>query len=396
MIPITRPWLPPLEAYAALLEGVWSSRMLSNFGVLATRLEAHARDYLGAAHVLSVSSGDVALALALRAFELPAGGRVLVPSFTFNSTVNAILWNGLRPDFIDIDPATLTVDPGDVAARLDGAVAIVATHVFGSPADVESLAALARQAGVRLLFDAAHGYGSLHGGRHIGTFGDAEVFSLSGTKPATSGEGGLFATADPDLAERFRYLRAYGFQGDYNSHYVGLNGKLSELHAALGLLTLPRIEEALAARARHVRAYRERLGAIPGVLLQRVQPTDRSTYKDFAVIFSAAEDRARVEAALAAEEIQTKRYFRPCHRMDAYRVHADRPLPITEWVAERILCLPLFEDLTDEDRDLVCGVAEAAIAKGDESLRGRAPVAVRRSRHRTRVATAGGHGDPAA
>lgn len=373
MIPITRPWLPPLDAYASLLEEVWSSRMLSNFGDMATRLEARAREYLGAAEVLTVSSGDVALALALRSFELPPGGRVLVPSFTFNSTVNAILWNGLTPDFVDIDPETLTIDPADVATRLEGAVAIVATHVFGAPAAIEELTALARSAGARLLFDAAHGYGSLHDGRHIGTFGDAEVFSLSGTKPVTSGEGGLFSTADPVLAERFRYLRAYGFQADYHARYIGLNGKMSELHAALGLLTVPRIEEALAARMRHVTAYVGRLDGL-GLAYQRVAAGDRSTYKDFAILFRDTADRVRTEGALTAAGVQTKRYFRPCHQMDAYRAHARRPLPATESTYERILCLPLYEGLTDAERETV----SSTIVRTLERARPRAATTSRR------------------
>ena len=252
MIPITRPALPPLAEYVRLLERIWSTKMLSNFAEHTAALEAMATEYLGAACVLTVSSGDVALILAMRALQLPPRTRVLVPSFTFNSTVNAILWNDLRPVFVDIDPDTLNVDPADVERKIDGAGAILATHVFGNPAAVDELARIAGGAGARLIFDAAHGYGTLRNGRHVGTFGDAEVFSLSGTKPVTSAEGGLFATSNPELAERFRYLRAYGFQYDYHSRYVGLNGKLSELHAALGLLTVARIEDALAARRVHV------------------------------------------------------------------------------------------------------------------------------------------------
>lgn len=366
MIPIMRPWLPPLEDYVGLLQGIWASRMLSNFGELATALEAQCASYLDSPHVLSASSGDIALALAIRALDLPAGSRVLVPSFTFNSTVNAVLWNGHRPVFVDIDAATLTVDPADVATRVDGAAAIVATHVFGNPAAVERLAEIARSAGVRLLYDAAHGYGSLHGERRVGTFGDAEVFSLSGTKPVTSAEGGLFTTADPDLADRFRYLRAYGFQADYHARFVGLNGKMSELHAALGLLTMARIEEALAARRLHVDGYLEGLGdlrAAGEVTVQQVAPGDRSTYKDFAVLFRNRATRDRVERALGDSRIQTKRYFRPCHRMDAYAAHAERALPVTDWVYDRILCLPIFEELAEADRDLVLDVVERTILR---------------------------------
>ena len=182
MIPITRPALPPLTEYVALLERVWSSRMLSNFAEYASALEALAADYLGANCVLTVSSGDVALILSLRALQLPPKSRVLVPSFTFNSTVNAILWNDLTPVFVDIDPENLNIDPADVARRVEGVGAVLATHVFGNPAPVGELARLAGGVGARLVFDAAHGYGSIRQGKHVGQFGDAEVFSLSGTK----------------------------------------------------------------------------------------------------------------------------------------------------------------------------------------------------------------------
>jgi dTDP-4-amino-4,6-dideoxygalactose transaminase len=337
--------------------------MLSNFGPLAVELEEQSRKYLGSEHLLAASSGDVALILAVRALGLAPGSRVIVPSFTFNSTVNAILWNGLRPVLTDIDPETLNLDPAAVRERIDGAAAIVATHVFGNPADVDALSALAAEARVPLLFDAAHGYGSLHDGRHVGTFGAMEVFSLSGTKPVTSGEGGMVVTNDPELAEKIRFLRAYGFQGDYVSRYVGLNGKLSEMHAALGLLTMVRVEEALAARQRHVTGYRERLEALPGITFQRVAAGDRSTFKDLAVLFDDTTTRNRVELALTAAGVQTKRYFHPCHTMPAYRPFADHALPATESVYARILCLPLFEELTDVERGLICSIVEKAAAR---------------------------------
>lgn len=387
MIPITRPTLPPLADYVGLLQRVWSTKMLSNFAEYATALEALAAEYLGAASVLTVSSGDVGLILALRALQLPPKTRVLVPSFTFNSTVNAILWNDLRPVFVDIDPESLNVDPADVERKIDGAGAILATHVFGNPAAVHELARIAGGAGARLIFDAAHGYGTLRAGRHVGTFGDAEVFSLSGTKPVTSAEGGFLATSNPELAERFRYLRAYGFQYDYHSRYIGLNGKLSELHAALGLLTVARIEDALAARRLHVDRYLGRLGAVRGVTFQKVSPQDRSTYKDFALLFATGQERYLVETALTAAQVQTKRYFRPCHQMDAYRSYANGALPVTEDVYRRILCLPLFEDLAADQVDSICDVVEVAV--GPVSPKPRSRLDATRRTGRRSAGTAG-------
>lgn len=363
LIPITRPELPPLDSYVELLRGIWDSRMLSNFGTHARQLEAIAARYLGV-HARVTVNGDVGLACAIAALRIPPGSTCLVPSFTFNSTINAVLWNDLVPVFVDADPETFNMDPA--AARAAPAECeprlIVATHVFGNPADAPSLWRLASDCGARLLFDAAHAYGSMREGVMVGGLGDAEVFSLSGTKPVTCAEGGLVTSRDPEFMRRLEYVRAYGFQADYDSQCQGLNGKMSELHAALGTLTLPTIEAVLARRLAQVAHYRRRLQGIPGLRFQHVREVDRSTYKDFAVVFASADDRARAEQALAERGIQTKRYFRPCHTMTAFWPLARGPLPVTEDLYERVLCLPLFAALTETQIDHIAAVIEQAVA----------------------------------
>lgn len=356
MIPITRPELPPMDEYVALLEEIWASRMLSNFGPMAQRLEAMTSEYLGVPTMVVVS-GDIGLTLTLAALDLPKGSACLVPSFTFNSTINAVLWNDLRPVFVDIDPATFTMDPEDARRAAEGrdVSCIVATHVFGNPADSDGLRGVADDLGARLLFDAAHGYGASRDGVKVGGLGDVEVFSLSGTKPVTTAEGGLIASHDADLLERIKLLRAYGFYGDYDSKLVGLNGKMSELHAALGLLTMRRIEKALAVRDALVAEYLSRLEH-GGLQTQSVRSMDRSTYKDFAVTFRDRATRDRVEVALSDRQIQTKRYFRPCHQMTAFKPLSERSLPVTEDIYDRTLCLPLFETLGIESLDGICSV----------------------------------------
>ena len=216
--------------------------------------------------------------------------------------------------------------------------------------------------GARLLFDAAHAYGATRDGVKVGGLGDAEVFSLSGTKPVTTAEGGLIATRDAQLLRRIELLRGYGFSGDYNSKLVGLNGKMSELHAALGLLTLRRIEDALAARAAHVAHYMQILADVSGLSYQRVRLEDRSTCKDFAIAFANSSLRDQVETALTAAGVQTKRYFKPCHRMDAFAHLHTRPLPATEVAHERILCIPLFESMTSTDVELIGGTIRKAVS----------------------------------
>jgi dTDP-4-amino-4,6-dideoxygalactose transaminase len=365
MIPITRPELPALEEYVALLEQIWSSRMLSNFSRFAKELEQLTREYLGV-DTRVVTSGDIGLVLTVAALRLPAGSRALVPSFTFNSTINALLWNGVRPVFVDIDPETLNMDPlaARDAANKHAPSVIVATHVFGNPADADALGSIATSCGARLVFDAAHGYGARRGSAMVGSLGDAEVFSLSGTKPVTSGEGGLISSHDGALLADVELRRGYGFKGDYNSRVQGLNGKMSELHAALGLLTMRRIEAALAARHELVLRYRQGLAPISGLGYQLVRDADRSTFKDFAVLFPETGLRDTVEQALTANEIQTKRYFRPCHLMDAFSEYADAPLPVTEDTYARILCLPLFESLSVDAIDHICEIVSGVVRGG--------------------------------
>ena len=190
-----------------------------------------------------------------------------------------------------------------------------------------------------------------------------EVFSLSGTKPVTTAEGGLVTSRDPEYLERLTYTRAYGFQTDYNSRYIGLNGKMSELHAALGVLTLARIEEMIKIRTGLVERYRRNLESVPGLRFQAVRPEDRSTYKDLAVLFPTARARNSVESALTKEAIQTKRYFRPCHAMDSFRQFSTETLPVTETTYERILCLPLFSELAHDDVDRICEIVQTNAAR---------------------------------
>jgi len=353
VIPICRPELPPLERYVELIRDVWASRMLSNFGKYAHRFETRAQAYLGTPRVRAVASCDLGLMIGLAALDLPPGGEAIVPAFTFNSTINAILWNGLTPVFADIDPRRLTVDPAEIATlRTPRTAVVVGTHVFGNPCDHDAIRAAAGP-GLPIVYDAAHAYGSRYRGRPAGTLGDVEVFSFSGTKLVTSAEGGLVAAARDDLVSRIEYLRAYGFQTDYESHVVGINAKLSEPNAALGVLTMETVERAVARRQEIVRRYRSALAGVPGVSFQEVDERDRSTWKDFAIL--CGRDRDGLMRALEAAAIQTKRYFRPAHTMRAYRRFATRPLPRTEAVYDRILCLPIFNELSDAEVDEVTG-----------------------------------------
>lgn len=357
MLPISRPSLPPLDDYVELLRDVWQSRMLSNFAEYAQRFEAKVRERTGNPLALGVASGDIGLVLSLAALELPEGGECLVPSFTFNSTINAVLWNRLRPVFVDVDPQTFNVDLDDVERRVgERTVAIVGTHVFGSPLDLRRLLAIAQRHELPTMIDAAHAFGGAYDGLPIGhpQLGTLQVFSFSGTKQVTSAEGGVIAPARDDLHERLLRLRGYGFLGDYVSHDVGLNGKLSELHAALAVLTVDTVTAAVERRSRLVALYRDRLAPVDGLRWQRHLEATRPAHKDLGV--RCPRDRDGLARHLDAHGVQTKKYFLPLHTMPAYAPFrsSDDDLADTEALAGEILCLPLFNELRDEEVEQVC------------------------------------------
>lgn len=359
-LPLSRPSIADPDAVARDVEAIVRSGLLTN-GPFVRRLEARAAEYLGVRHCVAVSSCTAGLMLVLRAAELT--GEVIVPSFTFAATAHAVDWNGLRPVFADVDPDTLTLSPASVEGTVGMRTsAILATHVYGTPCDVEGLAAVADEFGLRLLFDAAHAFGSRHAGRMVGGFGDAEVFSLSPSKVLVAAEGGIIATDDDLLAERCRIGRDYGNPGDYDCRFVGLNARMSELHAATALASFEDLEERLEERNRLATAYQAALGSIPGLSFPVVRDGDRSTYKDLTVMIDPARFGAPtrpVAEALGAEGIDSRRYYDPpVHRMRAYRsrgrVAGD--LPVTAWAAEHVLSLPLWTGMTNAQ---VSGVAEA-------------------------------------
>jgi len=356
---LCRPAVAATEQLGSVLLDIVASGALTN-GRYVAELERRAAEYLGVRHCIAVSSCTSGLMLLLRASEL--SGDVIVPSFTFAATAHAVAWAGLRPVFADIDPQTLTLSPRSVM-RATGvrAAAILATHTYGTPADVEGLDDIARRNGIRLFFDAAHAFGSLHGGRHVGTFGDAEVFSLSPTKVLVAAEGGIIATQNDVLAERCRIGRDYGNPGDYDCRFIGLNARMSELHAAVALASLDDIEDRIRDRNALADHYGSALGTVPGITLPVVPPDDRSTYKDFTVLVDPeafGTDARTLASALAAEGIETRRYYDPpVHRMRAYErlaASTNGSLATTDYASRRVLCLPLWSGMSDEDVDRVC------------------------------------------
>lgn len=356
-LPFVRPTVPDFARVAARVEEGYARGMLTN-GPIVREFEAAAAERLGVPHVIAVSSCTAGLMLVLR--SLAPNGPVVLPSFTFSASAHAVAWNGLEPRFVECDAASFQVDPASAAARLDGAGALLATHVFGSPCDVEAVEALAANAGVPVMFDAAHGFGGSRAGRAIGGFGAAEVFSLSPTKVVVAGEGGVIATRDDALAADLRIGRDYGNPGNYDTQFVGLNARMSELHAAIGIESLAGLDERLEQRRHIVSRYRSGLAELPGVAIQHIDAGDESTYKDFTIAIdedSFGLSRDAVVQALRVDGIDTRCYFSPpVHRQHAYRDVEPYDLPITDAVSARVVSLPIYASLTDRDIDAVTRV----------------------------------------
>ena len=272
-IHISLPSLPPIDVFAPDVAQIVSSRWTSNSGPYCDRLEAETREYLDVEHVVAAPSGDVALGMAFQAVRtlLPGRDEVIVPSYTFPSTANAVIRAGLRPRFCDVDPSSLCATEESVRPLLSSrTAAIVPVHAHGNPCDMPSFESLAAESGAMLVSDAAAALGATFDGRRIGGFGDLEVFSLSSTKVMTAGEGGLLACRDGDLASLLRRIGRYGLQSDYESDVVGINGRLAELPAALALRGLPLLDGWLGDRRRAGELYAELLAECPGVRLQQL------------------------------------------------------------------------------------------------------------------------------
>lgn len=327
-------------------------------GPLVRELEHAAAERLGVDHVVAVASCTTGLMLVWKVLE-PARP-VVIPGFTFAASAHALDWNHVDLRFAECDPYSFQIDERDALAKLAGAGGLLATHVFGAPCDPSALQIEADRVGIPLVFDAAHAFGARLQGRSVGGFGAAEVFSLTPTKPLVAGEGGLVATRDAELARQVRIGRNYGNPGNYDSQFSGLNGRMSEFHAAVALASLERFEEDLAARQARAERYCNGVAGVTGLRAQTVRAGDTSTWKDLTIFIDKEKyglDAGEVSVALRADGIDTRRYFwPPVHLHHAYRSRFPTVLPVTEAVAGSVISLPVWPAMELSTVDIVIEV----------------------------------------
>jgi dTDP-4-amino-4,6-dideoxygalactose transaminase len=358
-VPMVRPVLPSFSGMAGGVESILSTGMVTK-GRFMQEFEQALSEHLSVKHAIAVSSCTSGMMLTHKALEL--SGDVIVPSFTFMATASALVWAGLHPIFADVDRATNNLDPIAAEAVITSqTTAIVAVHQFGNPADIAALEKMADRHGLTLIFDAAHGFGARYQGDPVGKQAKAQIFSLSPTKLLISGEGGIVATNDDTLAAKIRIGREYGNDGNYDSAFAGLNARMPEFNALLGLHSLENLEEAAHNRNETVTLFQESLGRLPGIGFQSVRPGDRHSYREFSITIEAdlfGLTRDDLALALTAENVDTRKYYQPpIHKQTAYRSFYDgKPLPNTDWLSSHSLSLPMWSNMSAE---VALGICEA-------------------------------------
>ena len=351
MIPVTKPFLPPREEYQELLNGIWTRQWLTNMGPLASQLEMDLKDYLKVNHLLFVTNGTIALQMAIKALEIT--GEIITTPFSFVATTSTIVWEGCNPVFVDIDKDTLCIDANKIEAAItDKTQAILATHVYGNPCEVERIDLIAKKHNLKVIYDAAHAFGVEVNGRSIFEFGDISTCSLHATKLYHSIEGGLLITKDPAILKKLASERNFGISGFDSFDDLGLNGKNSEFHAAMGLANLKYIEEISKKRKALTERYDDKLKNLKARRpIWHDDSENNAAY--YPVIFENEELMLKCKEHLQLNEIGTRRYFYPS-LSSALPYVEPQHFPLTDDIGKCVLCLPLFYDLTMEEVDMIC------------------------------------------
>lgn len=358
---VTKPFLPKLETFCDGLQEIWENQWLTNNGPVVQRYARQLSHYFETDNVCLFNNGTLALQIALQGMRL--GGEVITTPFSFVATTHALFWNKTRPVFVDIEPETYTLDPERVEAAITPwTTAILAVHVFGYPCQVNVLADIARRHNLTLIYDAAHAFGVRLGSRSISHFGDISMFSFHATKPYHSIEGGLLTFRDSGLKQTFDYLKNFGFENETEVVMPGTNAKMNEIQALMGLLVLEHLEEITKTRERIAEVYRQKLANVRGLRLPAVPAPDvRLNYAYFPIEVEQAEfgiSRDRLYEELKEYNIFTRRYFYPlicdysCYRSIAIQ----DPLTVARNVAERILTLPIYCELSLDDVERICDI----------------------------------------
>jgi dTDP-4-amino-4,6-dideoxygalactose transaminase len=363
---VGRPNIGNRESFLARVNDILDRRWLSNNGPVVQEFEKRVAETLGVKHALAMCNATAAIEIACRALGLK--GEVILPSYTFVATAHALQWQEITPVFCDMDSVTHNLDPAKIEKLITPkTTGIIGVHVWGRGCDTEAIEAIAAKRNLKVMYDASHGFGCSKGERMLGTFGECEVFSFHATKFINCLEGGVIATNNDELAYQMRMMTNFGFTGYDKVEYLGINGKMNEISAAMGLTNLEAMEEIIAINRRNYEAYKVGLANVPGISVIHYDPAERNNYQ-YVVIEVDPEvclrNRDEIVDALHMENIIARKYFWPgCHKMEPYRSlqpNAGLLLPETERTAARIIVVPTGQTVEVETVARVCGIIRKA------------------------------------
>lgn len=353
MIPVTKPFLPPQEEYKKVLNRIWDSNILTNMGPLAKELEMKLTEHLDVSNLLFVTNGTIALQMAIKALDLQ--GEIITTPFSFVATTSTIVWEGCKPVFVDIDEESLNIDPTKIEAAItENTSAILATHVYGNPCDVLAIEAIAEKHNLKVIYDGAHAFDVKVYGKSVFEYGDISICSLHATKLYHSGEGGFVVTKDDDLHQKLKYIMNFGISGHSTFAELGINGKNSEFHAAMGLVNLNYIEAIHNKRSKLVKVYDNCLAG-----LEHSKPIWHSeanqNFAYYPILLENEEVLLETMKVLETKNIHTRRYFHPS-LSTALPYLSKVNMPVTENIAKKVLCLPLYYDLDEDTIFKICDI----------------------------------------
>ena len=348
MIPVTKPFSPPIQEYQKLLEEIWERNWFTNNGPLVQQLEQELKSYLNQEHLLYVSNGTIALQIAIKALGITK--KVITTPFSYVATTSSIVWEGCTPVFADIDPESFNIDPSKIEELIDSDTeAILATHCFGNPCDIDAIAAIAEKYNLKVIYDAAHCFGTQYKGESIFSYGDISTTSFHATKLFHTIEGGALFTQDPELFNKLSFMRNFGHDGPERYKGIGINGKNSEFHAAMGLLNIKYINQILENRKTGFDNYDRLLGNLK-IKKQKILENTKYNNSYYPILFETEIDLIRAKEYLEENGIFPRRYFYPSlNNLPYTEVIAE----ISDDIARRILCLPLYYGLTFESQELI-------------------------------------------
>ncbi|WP_432709919.1 DegT/DnrJ/EryC1/StrS family aminotransferase [Pedobacter sp.] len=352
MIPVTKPFLPKIHDFEEYIHSIWERQWLTNNGPLVNELELRLKDYLDVKHLLFVSNGTLALQLAIKALGLT--GEIITTPFSFVATTNSIIWEGCKPVFVDIDEGTFNIDPKKIESAITPQTsAILATHVYGNPCDIDYIQEIADKYSLKVIYDAAHCFGTKYKNKSVFAYGDISTTSFHATKVFHTIEGGAVFTNSPELLKKLALMRNFGHDGPDEFSELGINGKNCEFHAAMGLCNLKEVDEILDKRRLLSFYYWKALSTLKAKYPKLNEDLDYN-YAYFPVLFDSQDLMLKCLKALENEKIYCRRYFYPSLSTLPFvtRVH----MPVCDSIAKRILCLPLYHTLTCSDLDLIARI----------------------------------------